>query len=495
MWPMNFKAMTGLASLSVAALLLCAIRFRVCASAGLADDEAYYRLWSLAPALSYLDHPPMIAWIIAAGRWMAGDSPLGVRLCAPAVHLIGMLALWRTAALLYDRETARCAAWFLLAMPLLAVGGVIVTPDLPSVLFSGLVLWSLAEFYRSQNANWWLAAGLFAGFGLLSKYTNLFLGVTTLLWLVAVPGNRKCFRAPQLWIGGLLAAALASPVVIWNAQHQWSSFAKQFGRVAPSGGMSLHYLAEWAGGYLGLASPVIALLAIVGLMRTVRSAIASRDSADVLIVAAVLPMLGYFLTHALHDRVQANWLAPLYPVLAVCAAIGLKTAIPQGWQRTIAASAVSLGFLSIGAIYMHAVQPITAILMRKDPTAQMRGWAEFSEAADKLRRDSGAAWVATSSYATTGQLAFALKGRSEVAQLNERLRYAHLPPLANSFQLRPALYIELSRRSNVELLHQRFRRISQLVSLNRDDGSIDGATYSIYFVADPITPQRQPFGP
>jgi len=24
----------------------------------------------------------MVAWMIAAGRWIAGDAPLGIRLCA-----------------------------------------------------------------------------------------------------------------------------------------------------------------------------------------------------------------------------------------------------------------------------------------------------------------------------------------------------------------------------------------------------------------------------
>src|SRR5205807_1277997 len=43
----------------------------------LTDDEAYYRLWALAPALSYLDHPPMAGWMIAAGRWIGGDNPFG----------------------------------------------------------------------------------------------------------------------------------------------------------------------------------------------------------------------------------------------------------------------------------------------------------------------------------------------------------------------------------------------------------------------------------
>ncbi len=225
-----------------AALALCAVRLAMAAYTGLVDDEAYYRIWSLAPALSYYDHPPMVAWMIGAGRAIAGDTTLGVRLLAPFCHLLGAALLWRTTKLLYGAETARRTVWIMLAMPLLAVGGIIITPDLPSVLFAGLVLWALAELDRSQNANWWLAIGLFAGLGLISKYTNLFLGATIVIWLVAVSSNHKWLRAPQLWIGGLIAMAVTSPVVIWNAEHDWVSFAKQFGRVAHNGSAGPGYL-------------------------------------------------------------------------------------------------------------------------------------------------------------------------------------------------------------------------------------------------------------
>ena len=84
------------------ALALFALRLVIAGNTGLVDDEAYYRIWSLAPALSYFDHPPMVAWIIAAGRAIAGDTVIGVRLLAPASLLArrgpslanGFVALW-----------------------------------------------------------------------------------------------------------------------------------------------------------------------------------------------------------------------------------------------------------------------------------------------------------------------------------------------------------------------------------------------------------------
>ena len=76
----------------------------------------------------------------------------------------------------------------------------VITPDTPSVLFWGLTIWAVAELNRSQDANWWLAVGLFSGLGLLSKYTNLFVGVGIALWIALVPANWRWLRCWQLML-------------------------------------------------------------------------------------------------------------------------------------------------------------------------------------------------------------------------------------------------------------------------------------------------------
>jgi len=64
---------TSRAGFALAALvvLIVAVRSAMAGALGLADDEAYYRLWSLAPAAAHLDHPPMVGWWIACWwhRW------------------------------------------------------------------------------------------------------------------------------------------------------------------------------------------------------------------------------------------------------------------------------------------------------------------------------------------------------------------------------------------------------------------------------------------
>jgi hypothetical protein len=455
---------------------------------GLTDDEAYYRLWALAPAMGYLDHPPMVGWMIAAGRWIAGDTALGIRLGAVLVALIGPLVLWRTAFLLFGASIARAAVWIALAMPLLAVGGVVITPDTPSVLFWGLAGWALAELHASRGANWWLAVGAFAGLGLLSKYTNLFVGAGILLWLVLLRANWPWFRAWQLWAGGAIACVLALPVVLWNAEHEWASFAKQFGRVGHGHGLTGSYLLELAGANLGLMSPLIAVLAAIGLAKAVRTAAAARDQASALVAAGVLPFLAYLLVHALHDRVQANWMAPLYPAFAICAALALGgpgTPGPGPALGRLGRWAVAVGFASCALLYWHAVRPLVDVPGQRDPLSQTRGWSELAAEVERLRIAKGACWVATSSYATTGQLAWHLEGKAPVVQLDERIRYVHLPAVDAATLACPALYVELERRSAPALLEQRFAAVERLESLTRSHRAVPIASYTVYLVGGP----------
>ena len=64
-------------------LLLIAARLLAAGLVPLDPDETYYRLWSLFPSWAYYDHPAMVAWWMAAGRAIFGDTNFGFGASGP----------------------------------------------------------------------------------------------------------------------------------------------------------------------------------------------------------------------------------------------------------------------------------------------------------------------------------------------------------------------------------------------------------------------------
>src|SRR6185369_2384180 len=135
-----------------------------------------------------------------------------------------------TLILFGDRRVASTAAIFLNVTLMAAVGTMIVTPDAPLLVASSFLLFALAKVWQTGRGAWWLVVGAAAGCALLSKYTALFFGPAILIWLIAVPKLRHWLISLWLYLGGLVALLLFSPVILWNADHHWASFIKQMGR-------------------------------------------------------------------------------------------------------------------------------------------------------------------------------------------------------------------------------------------------------------------------
>jgi 4-amino-4-deoxy-L-arabinose transferase-like glycosyltransferase len=250
----------------VALIALTALRLVLAAILPLSPDEAYYWVWSRDMQPGYLDHPPMVAIFIWLGTAMAGESALGVRLLGPVSLFIGSLMLARTAEDLFPgRSAGPWAAALMNATLFAALGAVTMTPDTPLLFFWVATLWAVARAHRSGDARWWLVAGAVAGGALLSKYTAALLGLGLVIWLFLLPEARRFLLRWQLWVGGALALALFSPVLFWNAAHEWASFAKQGGRTASGGaGQSLRWLGELLGGQVALVTPLVFLLCVAG---------------------------------------------------------------------------------------------------------------------------------------------------------------------------------------------------------------------------------------
>src|SRR5262249_23275809 len=90
--------------------------------------------------------------------------------------------------------------------------------------FWALTLYLVLRLMVSADPRWWLAVGACVGVGANAKWS---VGVLAAA-LVAGVGLTPAARAPRgrcLLAGAGLAAALAAPDVIWQAQHGWPNLA------------------------------------------------------------------------------------------------------------------------------------------------------------------------------------------------------------------------------------------------------------------------------
>src|ERR1700744_3111235 len=178
----------------------------------LRTDEAYYWTWSKESVLSFLDHPPMIAWFIRFGTAIFGDTNLGVRFAGIVAMLVTQLLLADIARRVVSDIRA---VIFALLMPEAALYyGLLmakVAPDVALIPFAVAMLWALVRLTESGDQRWWLAAGLFGGLSFLSKFPALMLLPAIAAFMLVPDWRLRQLRSPHPWLGALVAPAPFSP--------------------------------------------------------------------------------------------------------------------------------------------------------------------------------------------------------------------------------------------------------------------------------------------
>ena len=456
-------------------LALLALRLVAAAFTPLTFDEAYYWTWSKHLAGGYYDHPPMVAMLIRLGTLIAGDTELGVRLVSILLAIPMSFAVYRTAELLFGGRRLAATATILLNVTLMAaVGTMLVTPDAPLLVASSLVLFYLAKVLATGRGVWWLAVGAAVGLALLSKYTALFFGPAILIWLIAVPKLRRWLVSPWPYLGGVVAFAIFSPVILWNADHQWVSFLKQFGR-ARIEDFTLVYIGELIPTQIAFATPLVFILGMMGLYALWRRN-AGASPARVLISSTFWTVTLYFVWHSLHNRVEANWFGPVYPAFAIAAAVAGNLVHWRGRAKRMVD--FCLRWAAPSGIVLFAlvvVQANTGVLTGYRRDASVRsvgvGWREAAREVEAARLREGAACVLALDYGTTSWLAFYLPQGTCVAQRGQRFRWVNMPEPDPALLKGKLLYVDEARQDQ-PLLKKDFARVQKVAEVRRMRGPL-----------------------
>jgi 4-amino-4-deoxy-L-arabinose transferase-like glycosyltransferase len=377
---------------------------------GLSVDEAHYLLYALHPALSYFDHPPMVGWV----QWplVALDLPVAVLRLLPG--LIWLASGWLVQQLAQqfsqgsevpaDQAGLAAVGVFLLA-PLFNVLAIGLLPDSLLLLLSLALLRQTLRLLQplpQTRPSDWLLLGLLLGLAGLSKYTAILAALAVALCLLLTHGWRL-LRQPWLWAATLLALLLVTPVLVWNAQHQWLSFAYQAQHGAGDG-WQLRPLLVFALLQLLAYGPLL-LWAAPGWRQARHGAARMR----LLFFAVPFAVLAWLSTGG---SSLPHWTAPAWAALAPLAGIGLARAFRQGrrWLMVTTASLQAVALALLLAAMATGLQPWAEHSADEappaNPFADLHGWDLAAERARALAQAQGLDTLAVQHWTLASRLAW-----------------------------------------------------------------------------------------
>jgi hypothetical protein len=187
-------------------------------------DELYYIACGRHLAFGYVDQPPFSILLLRLSELLLGSSLFAIRFLpalagAATIAITGLIAhelggrAWAVAL--------ACAA-SLCALFNLAVGNFFSMNAFEPLLWMGCV-YLLARIINGGSPSLWLWFGVLAGIGLENKHSTAFFAAAICMGLLLTP-TRRHFTAKWIWLGGVVAFAIASPNLVWQARHHWPTY-------------------------------------------------------------------------------------------------------------------------------------------------------------------------------------------------------------------------------------------------------------------------------
>lgn len=370
------------------ALIGCSLMLRwlYLGQAELIFDEMYYWTYTLHPALSYLDHPPLTAWLVWLGSSIFGDNAFGVRAATLLLGPAAIVFAYLYARDLYDKTRGLLGAMLVAVVPGWMATGFLMTTDAAATAAWLAALYFLQLGLIRNRPGAWFGAGIAIGLGALAKYTVAFLGPAVLVFMLVHRPARHHLGTWQPWAGALIALALFSPVLVWNFQHDWASFAFQSTRrIAEEATVSAHRLPIHT---LVALAPLAGVVALY-LLGPARKRLCRSDAARRFMLSMALGPLAIIAAFGLFTETKVHWIVPawlgLLPMIAAtvypparAASSRVSRAIAGLWRPLLPLSLVAFGF---GLHYISIGLP--GVQWQPNRLGYM-GWPELARAVDSI---------------------------------------------------------------------------------------------------------------
>jgi len=315
-------------------------------------DEFDYMACGQHLAWGFVDHPPLIPFLVKISRLVLGDSLRSIRIVPALATSAALLLTTLIARELGGKRFAvvLSAVSFLIAPMYLSDGSLLTTNCLEPLLWMGCVYFAILAIKRN-DPRYWLWFGVVAGVGLEEKYSIAVFGFAVVIGLL-LSNQRRVFAEKWIYLGGALALLIFLPNLLWNIQHHWP-FAELMHNIKAEGrDVTLSPLAFFAQQIL-LLHPLLTPVWVTGVLAFFFS---ERLKPYRFLGWSYLAAFTTFVVL----KGKNYYLAPIYPVFLAAGAMVIEEFIArsrQAWLKPVIVTVLVAG----GAWLAPIVVPVLSV--------------------------------------------------------------------------------------------------------------------------------------
>jgi hypothetical protein len=290
-------------------------------------DELYFIACTRHLDTGYVDMAPLCAWILRLQTLLFGDSLFALRLSPAFAHGLTVALTGAIARELGGKAWAvglACTA-AACAMVYIVIGNFF-SMNVFEPLFWMACAYLLVRIINGHSPKLWLLFGVAAGLGVENKHSFAFFGIGLIAALL-LTAERRHFTQRWIWLGGVVAFAIALPNVIWQLRHDWATL-ELLRNVARSDKNVVLGPLQFVAQQILIVNPATLPLWLGGLVWL----LAERDGRRyrVLGIAYLITLTEFIVLHGKH-----YYLAPVYPMLFAAGSVAAERlfAVRAQWLR------------------------------------------------------------------------------------------------------------------------------------------------------------------
>lgn len=393
---------------------------------GLGPDEAQYWTWSQQLDVGYYSKPPGIAWQIALGTELFGNTEFGVRFGSLVIGFILPLVVYELArACRLQPSTCFWAAIVMAFSPLGFLASFLAITDDGMVLSWAIASLLVCKALKDEQPLPYYAIGLAVLFGVLFKWP------TYLFWLfvLALGLWQRRYLSWHL-VGGIAVSLLGLlPSLIWNSQHDYATFRHVFSTIYGKETIDVGTTTLLKGNFLEflgaqslLLSPILFVCLIIAYIVMIKEW-SKLNLGLQFCGASSLSVLVMYSSYSFFKKLQGNWSDFVYP-----AAFIVLVWFACEWSRK------AFGWLIAGVATSVAL--VILLFTLQQPFKHNLGWIALKQALVDEGYNPAKQFLVSDKYQTTSLLSF-------YAPEQKRAYFLNLHNLRrNQFSYWPGLEIE-----------------------------------------------------